>query len=719
MNRKFSASLLTFVLAVLGGCGDKNINEDPVPDPTSLKDQFRFEDRVRRIESAIYEENSADGSYVFWFSPTGNILDREGMELADDFIRVTTPERPRGELDMSREGCELSYGDMVINPYTIDNYKGVNVSIDLNSAKTVKLNAEATSPAGASLCAKYYNLCYPSGYKPGDDPGKEEDKEIVMDRVIYQYYFGVSKAGTRNYYLLVTNADYTMGNTIKLEKSGYILILDLYCDNDGNVHVLPAGSFREDDKNTNFTYSPKTSGVIYYDENLKPSSYFVEKDVEVVANEDGTLSFTAHFYDADDNFRTMTFTGSERFESYTPGYYNPQIDRDVVIEGFSANASYQGNVFDTATGLMQISIVDEEYAKNPSDVEGGYGLCIVVYSDLFGNSRDCKLMPGTYFPSQKFGEWGSWMPAQEINYMGYIVPLGTYVHYNDGTSYGRFMYMTSGTINIEASPLGWKLDWDLQSAGEYTAKGSYEGPIQITDESDDDDKDDGTSTIERDYEMDLSYIKSATLLTDDQVYIKKLGYRPASRWNVGIQMVGIGKRSGTDMSDICWLEFLTEPGKELYLEPGSYPVADNNYPDAYFEPGVACAGTLLAYEDRGCYWRSFYHVGDYHEGYLDGHAYFYEGNIDVSYNEESGEYTFDIDGICVRRHHVTDTWTGPVYTAGGVKVTPCPEGSAAASSVKTKANASAMGRSTVFGRPAKELAPYAGVTPFVKINPEK
>lgn len=101
---------------------------------------------------------------------------------------------------------------------------------------------------------------------------------------------------------------------------------------------------------------------------------------------------------------------------------------------------------------------------------------------------------------------------------------------DDGTSFGQFSYGKEGIIKIEDAgttqgedgkeePV-YKIEFNLTSKDGFTLKGSYTGVIPITDESDDKSDDDGTSTLERDYDMDLSKIKKAHYYTSDQVYIK-------------------------------------------------------------------------------------------------------------------------------------------------------------------------------------------------------
>ena len=53
---------------------------------------------------------------------------------------------------------------------------------------------------------------------------------------------------------------------------------------------------------------------------------------------------------------------------------------------------------------------------------------------------------------------------------------------------------------------------------------------------------------------------------------------------------------------------------------------------------------------------------------MDQHAIFYDGSVTIT-KAEGGDnwFTFEIDGICVREHHVRGSWTGPVYLYKGTE----------------------------------------------------
>lgn len=54
--------------------------------------------------------------------------------------------------------------------------------------------------------------------------------------------------------------------------------------------------------------------------------------------------------------------------------------------------------------------------------------------------------------------------------------------------------------------------------------------------------------------------------------------------------------------------------------------------------------------------------------YMDAHALLYGGQVTITKVEGEGKdnwYRFEVDGICVRKHHVRGTWEGPVVSQTG------------------------------------------------------
>lgn len=113
--------------------------------------------------------------------------------------------------------------------------------------------------------------------------------------------------------------------------------------------------------------------------------------------------------------------------------------------------------------------------------------------------------------------------------------------------------------------------------------------------------------------------------------------------------------------DIVRVELTTEPGKENEITPGTYEVTEQRWP-AYIKPGVMMRGIMLDGGLHGSRWmhQTYSMWGDDNKifEYMDGHALLYDGQVTITKVEGEGKenwYRFEVDGICVRKHHVRGT----------------------------------------------------------------
>ena len=112
--------------------------------------------------------------------------------------------------------------------------------------------------------------------------------------------------------------------------------------------------------------------------------------------------------------------------------------------------------------------------------------------------------------------------------------------------------------------------------------------------------------------------------------------------------------------DIIRLELVTEPGKENEITPGTYEVTEQRWPE-FIKPGVMMRGIMLNGALSGSRWMhqtySTWGDGNVFE-YMDAHALLYGGQVTITKVEGEGKdnwYRFEVDGICVRKHHVPST----------------------------------------------------------------
>ncbi len=658
-----------------------------------LENAFQYGEIQKKIGSVLYTEEETEGYHTFYLSPTNGIKDMEVMMLADDYVKIAV-DNVSGEVSLTGEGNLVKYKDLELSSTSASNVVKANLNVNLTSERTVKINLESETKAGDILDIDYYGICR---RWPVDIA---ESFDVQLDNTIYSYYFGKMEKTPEicNYYFALTDGTYEFeGQTFKMTSPGHVLILDLYANGTENWRDIPTGVFEGSEDGSDHTYSVRYSGVRYYaSETSAGDPYTVCGPVTIEQEEDGTYTVTASFLGQNNVEQSMIYRGELKLVNGAHNYYLPQYDGNMEIEGKYASAVYNGDLFGNGSGAMSIQIWDENY-----ELDGANGLSatLMVFGKLFVTSK-IVIEPGEYHESTTLTN-GTWMPCAELSMMGMIIPMGTYGHLDDGSDYGQFLYASEGAIVIEEPEPGqYKITFDLKTGFGDSIKGSYEGPIDIIDESEDQSDDDGTSTLEEDYEMDLSFISQANLYTPDQIYVGGIGYcnfeqynpaapyclqdiRFSSEWLKEFPLDGAEAKDGDHFDgDIVKLQIIGDPENPKRIVPGTYPVVPERWP-AYFKPGVCVPGTILASEGFiGSSWQhlfvDFYATTDSdgneivksNGGIMDGHACFYGGTVTISKPENVAEnvFTFEFDGIDVRKHHVTGTWTGPVigatYTPG-------------------------------------------------------
>lgn len=639
--------------------------EKPVekPEPSRLDNEYSYNGEVSKIGSVVYEEN-ASGIFEFYVSPSSDVVDVEGMLAANDFIKIVS-NTVSGDVDFSAAGNQVKYENIDLNSETMADAKEKSLKITLISADKVEIACKIEMATSDVLEILYSGACIKEDDLPADD-------SVELDRIILQYYMGQASDILHNYYLIFSNADFVEdGNVISLRDEGYLFMIDLYVAQEGDLYTLPEGEYEstDADPSESFTFYTKYTSLTHTDELGTVKNLKIESPITVSGSGDDYV-ISATFEDLDGSLRTISYSGALNIEDVpnTPDKpVLPQIGHDVKVEGYECYATYYGNMLQSATGMMQITILDKTYAEEEG--AGGYGMVIMLFHDLFANSKEAKLMPGEYSPNSSF-KWQTWMPTVEVPMDGLVFPMGTYAQCDDGTNMGQFSYGKEGIVKISESDNGYTIEFDLVSRDGHSIKGSYTGAVEVVDESDDNDTDDGTSSLVRDYDMDLTWIDTARIYTPSEIYVQGIGYRPVADYGCGLQIIDIGSPSGKDGNegDIFRLEICVEPGKENEITPGEYLVGAERWPQ-YFVPGAAVKGIVLAHEGFvGTRWMHFYESGGY--PYMDEHALFYGGSVKISKAEEEGNYTFEIDGTCVRKHHIRGTWTGPIKNGWTGEVLP-------------------------------------------------
>lgn len=679
----FCAFVLTGLICALSLSCNKNTGNEPGDE---LRDNsFSYCGSVSDIRSALCE-SGADGSVTFYFSPSDGISDLEEMIAADDFIKISTKLMPQGEIDLLEEGNTLTYKDITASKEHSQEISESYLSLKF-SQQNAELETSVETVSGKTLRAKYSGKC------PMADAQKPS---YSLNQQIFGVYTGQSNPkSSNNYRLAFTNAQWEGQNTdFTLTSEGYALVVSLYGENSQQWKDIPTGDISPATSSAPGTYSDKNSYVLWRNAAGESIKLALSGNIAISQLADG-IRIEATFTDAQGKVSDIVYEGACAISNGTFKPHLPQIGHDVNIDGGLASAVYQGDVFGNGSGVMEITIIDKDGAN---DKPNSYAVNLALFSTKFNNpKKDRRLIPGTYTVTTD-GEQGTWMPTQEMEFMGMVIPLGTYAAYDDGSQSGKYLYACDGTITIEAGERNYfTITFDLSSPDGYTIKGSFTGDVPIEDRSDDQEND-GSSTLESDLEMELSYLPKAYLYPQSSIYVGGLGTIPVSEacdrsgTRYGYQFVDIGLVTGYYVpdeafpkegrlveGDILRLEFLVNEGKESSITPGTYTITPNRYP-AQFKAGVCPRGYQSADGNLGSRWQFIANAignadidgdGDVETDVplnipsVKGFACLYEGTVTVTKSDKGDNwFTFDINAQDVLKHNITGQWTGPVYFAG-------------------------------------------------------
>lgn len=739
----FLVYMVAAVSALAGMLSSCTSNEDPAP---GLRggNAFVYGDTENSIESVVYTVD-ADKVYTFYFSPTKGLVDLDAMLLADDYIKIVT-NTPTGEIDLTSAGNSLVYKNLEVSSATADKVSRKSLSLQLTSTTTLEMNLDVAMTDGTSLLAAYDGLCF---------NGETGADAITLDKQIFFYYMGDAEngAGTSNYYLAVTNLEDWQGSgeNFKPLSEGYILTLDFYGEKGDDWTAFPDGTFTESSGHEAQTYySASAYSFVTYCAASGTSTdlKLTGEPVTVTRNDNGTVTVTAEFIDVDGNDRTITFTGELNISNGTFTSYLPQIGKDVYFDGIpteerpgmGATANYYGDLYGVGSGLIEVLMYDTATANN---IPGGYAMTVTFCTNTFNDTKNLRIPEGTYQVNETMGQFTA-LPGSEVEIplFAIVVPSGTYASYTDETETGYYSYASGGTIKVSQSGDSgyYTLEFDLVTRDGYTITGAYNGDIEISDQSEDDGND-GSTNLEENVEMDLSYLPSASCFPRDQIYAAGLGmidvddidnaelFTPVGQ-ACGYQVIDIGAATGyfepnplfpergkLHEGDVIRMDLLVEPGTEDRITPGTYTVTSNRYP-AQMKPGVCVRGYTGTEGNDGTRYLALknaigngfpygladeYKTDEYRDEYfmidgplniasVDKFACIYEGTVTIS-KSDKGEnwYTFDIDGKDVLKHTISGTWTGPVYLNGDTSSPVLPSGMPAVSSVSYDNHVSALG----------------------------
>ena len=424
-----------------------------------------------------------------------------------------------------------------------------------------------------------------------------------------------------NFYLIFASSETAKYNSntgsITAPAGSFTLTLDLYNNAPDDGLYLPEGTYNKFDSSTpeqTFGYGSDFTMLNYYDENQQQISYLLEDPVQVSRDAATGRYSVKTTLAATDGVIEITFNGPLTFGSSTerPTVY-PQITRDLDLNLNKGGISYYQGVTDISSqGVSYFDVYDVEFDEGGRMISDGFNLCMMLAHKRFTKRADYAVCPAQYSNSNTLAR-DTWYPAREIDYMGVVMPFGSYIRelktVNGEREY-TYAYLKTGTFTIEDNGDGtYKGTLDAITTLGYQVKATWSGSIALN--TDNAQFQATVSDLTDDVEFDFSPLEKGRI------------YHSGIQGGCRTLIVDLGSPSGKDAAvnyggDILRMEFLVDQKHHL-LEPGLYTVV----PRRWNSNDLIAGGT--------------YEPGSLNKGYFDGegaqigtrYAHFREGSYCV------------------------------------------------------------------------------------------
>lgn len=184
----------------------------------------------------------------------------------------------------------------------------------------------------------------------------------------------------------------------------------------------------------------------------------------------------------------LTTTTDEEFTASYSGTLNienkaevpeglPQIEKDITGMNFiRALAKYYSygvdncilNLYDVEPTISG----DSDYLLN-----AGHAISLDLSTAV---SEQMALQEGVYTASVDYDP-GTYLPGYEKEFMGTVLPLGTYCEERNDNYESIYGFITGGTVTISKVATGYRLVLDFTTNKGHKISGTYEGKVEFTD----------------------------------------------------------------------------------------------------------------------------------------------------------------------------------------------------------------------------------------------
>lgn len=467
-----------------------------------------------------------------------------------------------------------------------------------------------------------------------------------------------------NFYVVLSNSEEAKYNSntgdVTAPAGSFTMTLDFFNDAPADGIYLPEGIYtviEEGFGERPFGFTYEYSFLDYFDENGNRTSYKFEYPVEVKRDANGRYTITATLATNSGDIE-ITYNGPLTFRRATekPTVY-PQINRDVNVNLNKGGISfYQGVPDGYNQGMSYLNLYDVTFDESSGYMYGaGFNLCMMIAHKRFTKRESYEICPGTYTNATNLARF-TWYPCREIDYMGVVMPFGSYIRelkiVNGERTYS-YAYLKTGEFTIEDNGDGtYKGTLNAVTSLGYNVTATWSGSIVLNTEN-------ATfaatiSDLTDDVDLDFSNLEFGRI------------YHTGLKGGCRTFIVDLGSPSGKDPGineggDLLRMEFLSDP-KDHLLKPGLYTVV----PRRWNEYELRAGGTYEPMSLNKGYFQNGDQVGTRYAHFRNGSYCVYDmvgpaetGTVRVD-TQDYETYQFNIDLEDDAGFKITGSWDKPI-----------------------------------------------------------
>lgn len=479
-----------------------------------------------------------------------------------------------------------------------------------------------------------------------------------------------------NYYVILSNNENAKYNSntgdISAPAGTFTLILDCFNYTPEDGVYLPEGTYEmlaDDNNPTALGFTYEYSMLNFYNENGDQSSTQLENPVVVRRDENGRYKITTTVEVTPTEVYEVTYSGPLTFGTSTekPTVY-PQITHNVTGNLDKGGISfYQGVTDASSQGVSYLNLYDVKFDNTNGYMEGpGLNLSMMIAHKRFTKRASYAICPGTYTNAKNLAR-DTWYPCREIEYMGIVMPFGSYLRelkVVDGERNYTYAYLKTGEFTIIDNGDGtFKGELHAETTLGYTVDLTWSGEITLN--TDNASFQATVSDLTDDVELDFSKLEKGRI------------YHTGIVGGCRTFIVDLGSPSGKDPGinnggDLLRMEFLSDANDHL-LKPGLYTVVPRRWNSDELRAGGKYEPMSL---NKGYFGSKGDQIGTRYAHFREGSDCVYdmvgpaeEGSVRVE-TEDYINYRFTIDLMDDAGFKITGYWDKPIeynYNAEALK----------------------------------------------------